>query len=128
MLPQETALGSPMFMKDRADSMRMALATSTEVVTITGGSALGRISSRAMRKWLKPMLRAACTNSASRRERNSARTSRATTGQEATPMDRAITATEGRPMATMTTTSRNEGMVCSSSVARMSTASTQPPA
>ena len=77
MLPHDTALGSPMFMKDSADSIRMALATSTDVVTITGGSAFGRISRSAMRAWLKPRLRAACTNSDSRRVRNSARTSRA---------------------------------------------------
>ena len=50
MLPQLTTFGSPMPRKDSADSIRMALATITEMVTITGGSALGGISAKMMRR------------------------------------------------------------------------------
>src|SRR5690606_9884347 len=54
MLPHDTTLGSPIPRKDRPDSIRMALATMTEVVTMTGGRALGRISWKMMRALLKP--------------------------------------------------------------------------
>src|SRR5471032_7170 len=127
MLPQLTTFGSPMPRNDSADSMRMAVATITEVVTMMGGSAFGSISRQIMRAWPKPRLRAAITKSLCTSERNSARTRRVMVGQEVTPIASEMTVMEGCPIDTITMTNRNDGVVWNSSVTRMRTSSTQPP-
>ena len=49
MLPQLTRFGSPMLRKESPASVRIALATRTEVLTMIGAIAFGRISRRMMR-------------------------------------------------------------------------------
>src|SRR5580698_5875288 len=127
MLPQLTRFGSPMPRNYSADSIRIAVATMTEVVTMMGGSAFGSISRQMMRACPKPRLRAAITKSLCPRERNSARTRRVMVGHVVTPMAREIVVIEGRVIDTMTMTNRNDGVVWNSSVMRMRMSSVQPP-
>src|SRR5262250_1359506 len=82
--------GKPSPRKDRVDSARMAAATSRVPATMTGPRALGRMWRIIWRKGFAPRLRAASTNSFSRRERNCARTSRATGIQRSPPMTTTI--------------------------------------
>src|ERR1700677_1337532 len=125
--PQLMRLGSPWPRNARADSIRMAVATMTDAVTMMGGSAFGNTSWKMILAGPYPRLRAAVTNSLLTRERNSARTSLATMGQEAMPMAREITCIDGCPIVTMTITSKNAGVVCTISVIRTNRPSTHPP-
>lgn len=127
MLPQLTTLGSPSPRKESPASDRMALATSTAVVTTSGVIALGRISRKMMRACPAPSVRAARTNSRSRSVMNSPRVRRAMPVQEVTPSANTMAESAGSRMATSTIASRKAGMVWNSSVTRISTASTRPP-
>jgi len=127
MLPQLTTLGSPRPRKDRAASIRMAVATITDAVTIMAGKALGRISRIMIRTWPKPRLRAAITNSFSRSTLNSARTSRAMVGHVTRPMAQVTVTMEGCAIATSTTSRMKLGTVWNSSISRTRTSSIRPP-
>ena len=86
MKPQLMTLGSPRPRKDSADSMRIAVATVSEPVTMIGDRQLGRTWRKMTRRSLMPRPMHACTNSRWRMARNSPRTSRATPGQLTTAM------------------------------------------
>ena len=124
--PQLTWLGSPRPRKERPASDRIALATSRPVETITGVQALGRISRNTRCRSLAPRATLARTNSRSRSEMNSARTSRAMLVHEVTPSANTMVPTEGVSTATRMIASRKAGMVWKNSVMRVSTASTLP--
>ena len=72
---------------DTKDSSTMVPAISSVMATMTGPSALGRMWRNAMRRSPTPTARAASTKSASRSDRNGARTSRAMSGHEQQPED-----------------------------------------
>jgi hypothetical protein len=105
----------------------MALATMMDELTTIGGMALGSICTTMMRAGFMPMSRQALTKSASRRRMNSARTRRATVGQEISAMAPTMDATEGLTISTTTMASRKGGTVCTASVRRIKRSSTQPP-
>ena len=125
--PQLARLGSPSPRNDTADSNRMAPATTSEDSTITGGRALGRISPTMMRPLPMPMARQACTNSRSRRAKNSARVMRAIEVQLTMPMAITMLVKVEPRITTMVSTKIRLGMVWNSSAARIATSSTQPP-
>src|SRR5258707_11047762 len=83
--PQLETLGSPRPRNDTADSNSTAPAMTSEDSTMTGGSALGRISPNMMRRFPMPMERQAWTNSRPRSDMNSARDNRAIGGQVTMP-------------------------------------------
>ncbi|KAG1317860.1 hypothetical protein G6F63_015483 [Rhizopus arrhizus] len=128
MLPQLTTLGSPTPRNARPASDRMAWATSTAVVTMMVGRALGRISRKMMRAWPAPSVCAARTNSRSRREMNSPRVSRAMPVHGVTPSAKIMVDSDGPRMATSTMASRKDGTGWNSSVMRISTAAVRWPA
>ena len=82
--------GKPRPRKDSDDSAMIAAATSMVPATMTGPRALGRMWRMTWRKGRAPRLRAASTNSFSRRDRNWARTSRATGIQRRPPITATI--------------------------------------
>ena len=125
--PQLATLGSPNPRNDTADSNRMAPATTSEESTITGGSALGSISPAMILKSPMPMARQACTNSRSRKARNSARVMRAIGVQLTMPMAITMLVKVEPRMTTMVSTKIRLGMVWNSSAARMAISSIQPP-
>src|SRR5471032_668809 len=128
MKPQDIRLGSPSPRNDRPLSSRMALATIRLASTMMGESALGRISRKMIAVRERPSTSAACTNSRERSDRNSARMTRATGGQETMAMAATIEAMLGEKIATRTTASRKLGTVWKNSVKRMMASSTAPPA
>ena len=76
---------------------------------------------------LRPSTRAAWTNSRSRSDRNSPRTTRATCGQEIRAMPITAEARLGSRNATSTISSTKVGMIWKNSVTRISRSSTTPP-
>src|SRR5215218_1222752 len=109
--PQLATLGSPRPKNDTADSNRMAPATTSEERTITGGRALGRISPTMMRPLPMPMARQACTNSRSRRAKNSARVMRAIEVQLTMPIAITMLVRVEPRITTMVSTKIRLGMV-----------------
>src|SRR5690554_2265899 len=86
MKPQLIMLRSPRPRNDRADSVRMAVATMKEAETITGDMALGRICDHTIRDGFWPITIDASTNSRCLRVMNSERTRRAAGGQDTAVM------------------------------------------
>src|SRR5882724_11362102 len=95
IVPQLITLGSPRPRKASPASVRMAVATISEPVTMTGASVLGRMCRKMMRASFMPIAMHACTNSRLRRAMTSPRTSLATAGHETAPMASTMVATEG---------------------------------
>ena len=127
IVPQLITFGSPSPRKARPASVRIAVATISEPVTMIGAAAFGRQWRTMIRKSPMPIASHACTNSRPRRLRNSPRVSRATGGHDTTPIASTIVVTDGVKIATSTIAKRNAGIVWNSSVTRMSTVSIQPP-
>ena len=67
IVPQVITLGSPRPRNASPASVRMADATMTEIITITGGNAFGRMWRNMMRPWPIPIAMQDCTNSRWRR-------------------------------------------------------------
>ncbi|MCY1555011.1 hypothetical protein D9M68_916300 [compost metagenome] len=105
----------------------MELATINDPMTTMGGMALGRICVKMISALPWPESCAAATNSRSRNDRNSPRTSRATGGQETIAIAQAMDCTEGWKIATRTIAKAKPGMAWKISVKRISIVSTQPP-
>ena len=95
--------------------------------TISGGSALGRISRSIRRRWRAPIARAALTYSRWRRRMNSARARRAVPVQLTMPMATMTTPSEGWNRVTSTIANSSAGNTWNNSVSRDSRLSTQPP-
>ncbi|MNT75419.1 hypothetical protein D3C72_2143130 [compost metagenome] len=120
-------MGSPRPRKLSADSSRIELAIIREPDTITGDRLLGRICVRMMRRFDCPDSIAAWTNSRFFRLMNSARTSRASGGQDTTAMAKITVAMLGVRIATSTTARKKLGMVWNSSMNPTMAWSTRPP-
>src|SRR5262245_5598367 len=125
--PQLITLASPRPRKASADSVRMAVATMIDAVTMIGAAALGRIWRKIMRQSPMPTARQACTNSRCRSAMNSARTRRAIAGHDTRAIAMMIEATEGRAITTTTITKTKGGIVWNASVARIRRSSIRPP-
>jgi hypothetical protein len=125
--PQLETLGSPRPRNDTADSNSTAPAITSEDSTMTGGSALGRISPNMMRRLPMPMERQAWTNSRSRSDMNSARVNRAIGVQVTIPTAMVTYSIFCPRIETMVRTKIRFGMVWNSSVSRIRISSTQPP-
>src|SRR5699024_11626552 len=82
MKPQLIMLRSPSPRKDRADSVRMAVATMNEAETMMGDMALGKICDQMILLGRCPATMAARTNSLCLSDMNSDRTRRAAGGQD----------------------------------------------
>ncbi|MNT38975.1 hypothetical protein D3C72_1751900 [compost metagenome] len=105
----------------------MAVAVISEVVTMTGDAALGRICVKMIRAGDWPMTTAACTNSRSLRVMNSERTNLATGGQDTIAMAPTIEYSDGLKIATSTSAIASCGMVWKNSVPRIRQSSMRPP-
>src|SRR4051794_17945013 len=97
-----------------------------ETITIRGARQLGKIWVMMIRMSLMPKVAQAATKSLLLRRSVSARTSRATDGQETIEMAAMIVRTEGLNKATIISAVRKDGTVWKASVTRISTSSTQP--
>ncbi|MNT27594.1 hypothetical protein D3C72_1632310 [compost metagenome] len=95
--------------------------------TISGASALGRITRQMMRASPAPITRSAKTYSRRFKRRNSPRASRAVPVQLTTPIATAMVASDGVNSVTSTIAKSKVGSTWKNSVMRISVSSTQPP-
>src|SRR5215218_761283 len=95
MVPQDMTFASPRPKNARPASVRTALATITDAITMTEGKQFGRISVKMIRAGDRPMRRQDDTNSRPPRVRNSLRTKRAIGGQDAIAIALIIVARDG---------------------------------
>ena len=127
MKPQLITFGSPSPRNASADSMRIAVATMSEPVTMIGERVFGRISRKMIRRSFIPSTTHACTNSRFRIAMNSPRTSRVMGGHVTAAIANTIFSIRAERIATRTIAKMNDGMVWKNSVMRMRTSSIQPP-
>ena len=120
-------LGSPSPRNDSPASNSTAVPTASVADTISGASALGRITRQMMRASPAPMTRSASTYSRRLSRRNSPRASRAVPVQLTTPMAMAIVASDGENSVTSTMANSSVGSTWKNSVTRISASSIQPP-
>src|SRR5262245_15457865 len=125
--PQLIRSGAPRPRKDSADSIRIALATSNEPVTISGDKAFGSTwpTRIGMSRW--PATMAACTNSRALMVSTSPRTTLAMGGQLTVAMAMTRLVPEGARMATNTMAKMKDGMVWKNSLTRIKRSSMTPP-
>ena len=114
--------------KDRAASATTESAMPSVAATTTGARAAGRMWRAMIRRFDAPSARAACTKSASRNFRNSARTSRQASVQPVKPIAMITTRAEPLPRtATMMRIMKKTGSERITSTNRMIRLSIQPP-
>jgi hypothetical protein len=127
MKPQLITLGSERPRNDRLDSIRIAVATISDAVTMIDDNVFGRMWRRMIRALLMPIETQASTNSRSRIARKSPRTRRAIGGQDTTAMAMITLRMDGVSTASSRIANRKNGIVWKISVRRMSHASMRPP-
>src|SRR6185437_14621067 len=127
MKPQLMRFGSLRPRNESDDSVRMAVATMSEPVTITDERRFGRMCTKITRASLIPMPMHASTNSRLRIAMNSPRTSRDIGGHDTTAIAKITLFTDGASTATSRIAKMKNGMVWKISVQRMSASSTQRP-
>ncbi len=113
--------------KDKALSVKIAPATPRVAETSTGEMALGKICRKMILTSRAPMARAARTKSRSRRDRNSARTRRATPIQLVKPMMIMMFQMDGSKNAITARIRKKAGKHSMISTKRMISESTQRP-